>query len=344
MTKYAFTICSNNYLPKAKVLQDSLLKFNPEYKFVIALCDKKSKKIDYSIFSNTEIIEVHNLEIENFDDMKEKYNIVEFNTSIKPFVFKYIFKHFDAESAIYFDPDICIYDSISCIEDEMQNCSILLTPHIYYPIEPDGKYPDENTFTQYGLYNLGFIAAKNNDNAKNLISWWARRMAVNCFIKPKQGIFVDQLPMNFTPIFFDSVKISKNQGLNVAPWNYHEREITRKEGKYFVNDEFPLIFLHISNYNPNTPEQVSKCYNRVSFEGRLALKNLYKKYAENILKNGFNDFAKITCFYNSELSNWESKPVIKESLAQKISKYIKKYPFFLFRKDFYELLKNNYEK
>jgi hypothetical protein len=38
--KFAFTICSINYLAQAKVLADSLKKTNPDYEFVIGLCDK----------------------------------------------------------------------------------------------------------------------------------------------------------------------------------------------------------------------------------------------------------------------------------------------------------------
>ncbi len=336
MIKYVFTICSNNYLAQAKTLGDSVLKYNPEYKFIIALCDKLNENIDYSVFSNFEIIEAHNLEIPEFEQMKEQYNIVEFNTSIKPFVFKYIFKHYNADIAMYIDPDLMAFKDFSCIEDELKTSSILLTPHIYRPIELDDKTPDESTFTNYGIYNLGFLAVKKSADTDNLLNWWSDRMAKNCYVKPERGIFVDQLPMNYAPLFFNNVKITLNEGINAAPWNLQERNITLKDGKYIVNDKFDLVLYHFSNYNPLTPDIVAKHYIRVGFKDNPVLKQLYDNYAKILIQNGYEKYKQIKCFYSSELSNWEVKS--KETKPD-IKKYMIKHPLFLFRKGFWELIK-----
>ena len=116
--KIAFTICSNNYLAQAKVLGDSLLANNPNYKMIIGLCDRLSDSIDYDFFSDFEIIPVLDLDIEVFDDIINKYDIVELNTSIKPVFFKYLMKKYNQlESLIYFDPDIQIFSSLNTIDD-----------------------------------------------------------------------------------------------------------------------------------------------------------------------------------------------------------------------------------
>ena len=86
--KIAFTICSNNYLAQAKILGDSLLDKNPDYKFVIGLCDEPSESIDYAFFENIEIIPVAKINIYCFAEIVKKYQIVELNTSIKPSFFK----------------------------------------------------------------------------------------------------------------------------------------------------------------------------------------------------------------------------------------------------------------
>ena len=86
-----FTICSNNYLAQAKTLGDSVLKYHPNHNFTIVLCDKLSQEIDYSAFTNFNIIEAHNIGIDNFEYMTKNYNIVELNTAIKPFVFDFLF-------------------------------------------------------------------------------------------------------------------------------------------------------------------------------------------------------------------------------------------------------------
>lgn len=332
--KIIFTICSNNYLAQAKTLGDNVLKYNPDYKFVICLCDKKSPKVDYSVYQQFEIIEAHDIGIKNFKKMASQYNIIELNTSIKPFVFDYLFNtHDDAELIIYFDPDTCVFDKLTSIENELKDNSILLTPHIYTPIEFDGYNPTENTFTQHGIYNLGFLALKRSEDAEELLNWWMRRLEVNCYIRTNQGIFVDQLPMNFASIFFNKVKISENWGLNMAPWNLHERMLTLKNDKFFVNDKFPLIFYHFSNYNPNNPKVVATYYNRISFEDNKILKQAYDKYKNEILTNNYNELSKIKCFYSKHTP--KPRKDANYSTLRKIMNYLKKYPLFLFRKDFW---------
>lgn len=332
--KIIFTICSNNYLAQAKALGDSVLEHNPKYKFVICLCDKKSSKVDYSVYHSFEIIETHNLGIEKFDQMVSQYDIIELNTSIKPFSFDYLFKRYkDAELVMYFDPDTYVFDKLTSIEEELKDNSILLTPHIYTPIEFDGKNPTENTFTKYGIYNLGFIALKRSENAQQLIDWWKRRLEVNCYISPNDGIFVDQLPMNFTPIFFNNVKVSGNWGLNMAPWNLHERNLTFKDKKYYVNNKYPLVFYHFSNCDPNNSDLLATYYTRLTFEGHEVLKNAYDDYKRKIINNNYNKLSKVNCFYLKQKSMFNKKNDLVT--FKKIIEYLKKYPFFVFRKNFW---------
>lgn len=334
MKKIVFTICSNNYLAQAKALGDSILRHNSDYKFIICLCDKKNSEIDYSFFEPHTIIEAHDIGIKKFKQMCSQYDIIELNTSIKPFVFDYLFRTYkDVEYVMYFDPDTYVFDKLTAIEEELKDSSILLTPHIYTPIEFDGENPTENTFTQFGIFNLGFLALKRSDNANKLLDWWMRRLEVNCYIKPQDGIFVDQLPMNFTPIFFKGVKISDNFGLNMAPWNLHERTLTMKNEKYFVNEQQPLIFYHFSNCDPNESDLLSTYYTRVSFDESNALQKAYDEYKKEILDNNYNKLSNITCIYAGEKK--KAKPKTGNGTIKKVIKYLKKYPLFLFRKDFW---------
>lgn len=334
MSKIVFTICSNNYLAQAKALGDSVTRNNPDYQFMIFLCDKKSSAIDYSFFKPYSIIEAHDIGIKKFKQMVSQYNIIELNTSIKPFVFDYILKNdSQAQYVMYFDPDTYAFDKLTVIEDELKNKSILLTPHIYTPIEFDGLTPTENTFTQHGIYNLGFAAIKRSEDAQKMIGWWMRRLEVNCYIRSDEGIFVDQMPMNFVPIFFKNVKISENWGLNMAPWNLHERDLTIKDGKYFVNNETPLCFYHFSNCNPNNKELLATHYNRVSFEGHNVLRKAYDDYKAEVLNNKYNELSQVDCFYSKHTP--KPRKDANFSTLKKVTRYLKKYPLFLFRKDFW---------
>lgn len=329
--KIAFTICSNNYLSYAKTLGDSLIKENPDYKFVIGLCDKLNPEIDYSFFEPHTILEAEKLGIEDFDKMILDYTIVELNTSIKPFFFKYLFNYFsDADLIIYFDPDIYLFDNLKILEDELENYFALLTPHINSPMPDDNKNPSENTFLNYGLYNLGFLALKKSMIADKILDWWSQKLKFGCMHNLSQGYFVDQLPMNLLPLFYEGIGISKNLGFNMAYWNFHERKFTTGdylEEKYIINDKWPLVFFHFSNFNPLQPDIIAQYQNRYNINSNPYYKQLFANYSKSLLKNKYEEFKKIECEFVKQRENHLQKVFEEkrkqESLKKKIIRQIR---------------------
>lgn len=316
MKKVIFTICSNNYLAKAKTLGDSILAYNPDYEFFIFLCDSKLSDVDYGRFMNFSLNEISVLNIEKFKDMSERYNIIELNTSIKPFCFNYLLNVLNFDFVFYLDPDICLFDNLSYIEEKLEDNDIILTPHICTPIPFDGLRANENDFAQYGLYNLGFLAVKKSHAAQELVDWWMERLEVNCYIRPQEGIFVDQLPINLAPIFFDNVYITKHLGLNAAPWNLHERNIYNTNGTWTVNNEFPLIFFHFSNFNINFSQgNLSTAYQRVNLKRNDELYALYEWYRNKLLENDHTYFSQLAYHYNTP--NTQAKPSPKTPAKSK---------------------------
>ncbi|MDR2841296.1 MAG: hypothetical protein LBV75_08600 [Paludibacter sp.] len=297
--KIAFTICSNNYLSQAKVLCNSLTEHNPDYRFIIGLCDKKTDIVDYQCFAPAEIIEVERIGIANFDWMTQHYDIVELNTAIKPYYFEYFMLHYPQfETIMYFDPDIVVYDSLRAVEDELRGKSAVLTPHITTNIALDGLYPSLNVFLAHGLYNLGFLAISNSNEAKRIIRWWAEYLANHCIKRLSNGYFVDQLPMNFAPLFFDDVCVSKNLGFNYAYWNFHERELTVKNDKYYINDSFPLIFTHFSAFTPRLPLEICRFKTlRYTMEEGTVLYNFFMNYSNKLVEADFWKLKPIPCYY-----------------------------------------------
>ena len=300
--KLAFTICSNNYLAHSKTLGDSLLRHNPTYHFAIILVDRKSPDIDYGFFHPYEIITVEELGIPEFDSIWKKYNIVELNTAVKPSVFKYLFKKYpQAENAFYFDPDILIYDSIGQLEAEYREWDVLLTPHILTPMEygPVKVVPSENTFLNFGLYNLGFLGLKNGSPVTGkLLDWWESRTLEFGYINMKDGFFVDQLWMNLAPIFFDKVRVLREMGYNMAPWNLHERgQLKKIDDKYFLPDTSRLIFYHFSSYKYTESDNMARHYDRFSFANSPAVKPLYDNYHGLLLANRIEQLSKVPCYF-----------------------------------------------
>jgi hypothetical protein len=339
-----FTLCSNNYLAQAISLGHSLLKHNPDYVYKIGLVDKRNSQIDYDVISY-EIVEVENIGIEEWDKMILRYNIQELNTAVKPCYFNYFINSEESyENIIYLDPDILVYSPFSELENELESNDIVITPHITAPIN-DNNFPGENDFLNTGLYNLGFMAIRISSNSKRMIYWWANRLNNRGYNDVKNGMFTDQLWINFVPIFFEKVKLFLHPGYNMAYWNLQERAINVKKNCYFVNDYYPLVFFHFSGFFPTKPDQISKYQNRYTFSDRNDILSLFQDYSCLLELNKYEYFQSFKCYYNGIKEQHDEKIVlgkvkqipIQKRIFKKIVNHVaKKFNIILDYRGFYE--------
>ena len=322
-----FTICSNNYLAQASVLCRSLKEHNNNIDFFTILVDEYADLIDYSQLPFT-CIAIREIEPE-IDALIEKYDIVELNTCIKPAVFQYLFDNYPANKVIYLDPDIKVYDSLDSFNLLFKTHNILLTPHIYSPIEIDGKTPDENHFLNHGTFNLGFIAIQRSEESIRFIKWWKNRTYLNGYSRVSAGIFVDQLYINLVPVFFKGVCVIDDTGLNMAAWNLHERYLSKTNEIYWVNNKHTLKFFHFSSFILNSFELPVHYYNRFKMADREDLRELFVDYNNELLANGYLTFKPVKCVYfeyyntkklKAEQDRWDKKSSLNKLLIKIINK------------------------
>lgn len=328
MVRIVFTLCSNNYLAQAKTLGNSLQKTNPTIKFIIGLTDKPSQKIDYSFLDPFEILNYDKLEFHVFEEMSRRYNIIEFNTSVKPFYFEYLFTVYGRDSLIYYlDPDLFVYGSLEELHTLLRDHNFLITPHI---LRPELTItPHETIFTNVGIYNLGFMGMRWSENTLLFLKWWQNRVKDHCYINFNDGLFVDQIWVNFIHLLFEKVHILRSPGYNMAYWNFYERKLIQVDGVYYVNDNrYPLVFFHFSAFNPETPSRLARDW-RTNFtdQSRPDLAELYLDYASLLQSNRYDLFSKIQPALNfrSSVGQRIVKPVKPRTFSQRIKKQVKDY-------------------
>ncbi|WP_333819862.1 glycosyl transferase [Ohtaekwangia sp.] len=323
-TSIVFTLCSNNYLAHAKTLGDSLKKHNPDVHFIIGLVDERDPAIDYSYFAPYEVLPYSEIGYAFFSEMLAKYNVIEFNTAVKPFYFEYIFKQYGKNSMVYYiDPDIAFYSSLESLNESLKNKNIVITPHLTKAQLPVS--PFETMVLNVGIYNLGFIGIRNTEESGNFLVWWQERLKDHCYIDYARGLFVDQIWINLVPLIFKDVEVLMNPGYNMACWNFHERKLLSKEGKYFVNEEHPLVFFHFSGFKPLNMQYVSKIKTReFTLEARPDLKDLFHEYAKWLLDNDYAKFSASKPKLKFGHGKYSKKQRIGLSLKFRTNSYIKK--------------------
>ena len=185
----------------------------------------------------------------------------------------------------------------------------------------------ENLFLNYGLYNLGFIGVHRNTLSEfQFLDWWETRTLNLGFNDTSNGYFVDQLWINFVPLFFKNVKIISDLGYNVAPWNLHERTIVLNNNEFILSGGNKLHFYHFSSYNYEQPQKMSKHYDRYQFEDFPGLKELYNQYQNNLINNKVKDISKIPCYYmeKKKVIHTEIKAIENKSFFQKLRNFFRK--------------------
>lgn len=285
------TLCSVNYLAHARTLGDSLRKYNPDFMFVIGLVDRLPTEIEPSFWHPYELIPVSDVGIAAYADMVRKYDVVEFNTAVKPFYLEYLYRRDPAvEAVIYLDPDILVYSSLQSLVESLKANPLVLTPHsCTYNNSPVNLYY-EGGMLSTGIYNLGFIGTSRSETTFYFLKWWQRRLEEFCYYRPGTGVFVDQLWVILAPLYFSGVLVEKNPGYNMCYWNHFERRLSVHHNRYFVNESHPLLFYHFSSYDPKRPDRITKrVYSQIqTFSERPDLKPIYDDYGQRLMANGYD--------------------------------------------------------
>lgn len=279
-----FSICSRNYLPYAQTLVSSLQEHVPGALILLILADRGDVAA-IEDFVGVPVIRAEDLRIPTYYDMAMRYNVTEFNTSIKPYVFRWLFDG-GASSAIYIDPDIQIFRPLTEVYSALneEGANAVVTPHITQPLDMDKK-PSELRILQTGVYNLGFLALAASETSSAFVDWWLSFMPADCRADLRAGIFVDQKYVDLLPSYVPETKILRHAGYNVAYWNLAHRPLRKEDLGWTAGGE-PLVFMHFSGIRPYEERVVSAHQDRLSYDDLGEGQQLFAQYKER-LKKGY---------------------------------------------------------
>lgn len=276
----AITICSKNYLGKALALADSYRAFHPDHDFYVVIVDRRGG-IDYD-FGDVKVIWVEELGIPDIEIKAFEFDVIEFNTNVKPRALLRLLQNY--KKVLYIDPDIYIYKYLEPVFSALESASVVVTPHSLSPLN-DGNKPDDLDFLRFGTFNLGFLGLSQCDEAFRFLEWWSDRCLEYGFYEPQSGLAVDQKWVNLAPALCPNLKVLHDPGLNVAFWNLHERSLSLSDRGWVVNDNSPLYFIHFSSFDAGIPGLVAKKQTRFPVGSRSDFDQAATPYREKLLEN-----------------------------------------------------------
>lgn len=289
------TLFDSNYLLRGLTLYRSIKSKKINFKFYVLCLDEVTYKTLSSI--NLEnIVLINQKELEGWDPeltvVKQNRRKVEYYFTLSPILPLYILKEFNNIDVVtYLDADIFFYSNPDVLYKEMGDKSILIVEHDY----------SENIakrFEGHGKYNVEYLSFKNDKQGLRCLERWGEQCKAWCFDKTEDGLYADQAYLNEWPKLYESLVISNNKGVGLAPWNCNKYGLKNINSEIFVDEE-ELVFYHFHGVRI-----LSKCFisqNLRAYKAKLKseIKSaLYRKYIDEIrqthlflVSSGVNDIS-----------------------------------------------------
>jgi hypothetical protein len=280
------TVVARNYLPRARVLANSLKRHHPDVKLWVLVIDGEPTGAPTD--EPFTMLSLHDVGLGNRlgREMAAIYSVLEFSTSVKPWLLAHLLEETD-QPVLYFDPDIEIFGGVGHLADLATLHGVVVTPHHLQPLPRDGKTPTEADFLAAGTYNLGFIGTGVGAVESGFLEFWRDRLQRDGLVDYANMMFTDQRWIDFINCFPHHVV--RDTACNVAYWNIAQRSLARQAETMLV-DGRPLVFFHFSGFDPARPHLLSVNqgeHPRVFLSEHPVLATLCHRYRAEVVAQGY---------------------------------------------------------
>jgi hypothetical protein len=297
------TIVARNYIPYARVLADGWRHHHGALPFHVLVIDEEDPAAHadgFQVLSPAEL----GVDAAELARLRGIYGVAELTTALKPYLLRQVL---DAagDAVIFLDSDTDVHAGLHEVAPIAAHHGIVLSAHFLEPPPLDGKCPSELDKLRSGVFNSGFLAV--GQSARPFLEWWASRLRRDCLFSDPIGLHADQGWLNMVPSYFEH-HVLRDPGVNVAPWNIHERRIGWDDGSFSVNGE-PLRTFHFAGFDPTHPQRPDT-YEwpfrrfheplpgrptplRVDMTTEPGLEHLCRTYCEKLFAAGYEEYREV---------------------------------------------------
>jgi hypothetical protein len=239
------TYFDHRYLPQGLALYQSLRDHCPSFTlWVLCLDDQCYATLLQLHLADVELIALEDFESGDEELLKAKANrtLVEYYFTCTPSLPLFVFKNnHDVDLITYLDADLYFFAGPAPLYREIGDCSVAIIAHRFPPYL--------RHFERHGVYNVGWLSFKRNENGLACLQWWRERCLEWCYDRPEDGRFADQKYLDDWPTRFQGVVVLSHKGANLAPWNLAGYIVHVSSDQVWVDDQ-PLIFFHYHGLRP----------------------------------------------------------------------------------------------
>jgi hypothetical protein len=242
-----YTSFTYAYFTRARVLVETVRRAHPDWAVYAVIVDEPATPADGSLVADMfdGVFTLADLSIPDLRAWLFKHDIVEACTAVKAAALVKLLADYDA--VVYLDPDIAVFNPLVDVVTRLADHSVVLTPHQVADNDTLLAISDnESTSLRYGIYNLGFLAVRSDNEGQRFAQWWAKQLHRACYDDIENGIFTDQKYCDLVPALFEMVYILRDPGYNVASWNLSTRKLMIGQDGALTINGVPLRFYHFT--------------------------------------------------------------------------------------------------
>jgi len=237
--RYFCTYFDHRYLPRGLALYSSLQQHCPAFElWVLAMDAECSSSLRSLNLPGIRVVDLEMLEKKDAALLIAKGNrsLIEYYFTCTASWLLYVLESCsEADLVTYLDADLYFFSNAEPIFQEMADQSIAIIEH---------RFADDMKHLEiYGIYNVGWLSFRRDQNSQKCLEWWRERCLEWCYDRLEDGRFADQKYLDEWPARFESVCIIKHNGAGLGPWNVSRLQLTRSNSSILVNSD-PLIFFH----------------------------------------------------------------------------------------------------
>lgn len=235
------TLFNSAYLTRGLALYRSLIRHLPDAHLYVVTFDNKS----FETLNSLNLPNLTAIRLEDFEDnellrIKPTRTLTEYCWTTTPSVILYCIKKFNLSSCTYVDADIYFYSSpLPLLQELTLNESVSLTLHNY------SEGHDQTTTS--GKFCVQFMTFKNDQKGLHVLNWWRDRCIEWCYNRVEDGKFGDQKYLDDWEQRFEGIKVLRNIGSGIAPWNFERFKAIKEDSEVQITNNGTrgkLVFFH----------------------------------------------------------------------------------------------------
>lgn len=238
MRRYYCTLFDKYYLYQGLALHSSLIATTDNFILYALAMDEETfivlSKLNYESLIP---IRIDDLLTDEIRGVRENTSHGQFCWVNQPLICRHLLDHHRLEMVVYLEADSFFFSDPEVLFEELGDSSVSLVPHNF-----SSEFDNSDVA---GRFCVQFNAFRNDDRAHSVLADWIK--ANFSYSKLRPNFYPGQKCIDAWPEKFLGIKVLKNKGAGVAPWNIRGYLLSKSNGIPLV-DGVPVVFYHYHQY------------------------------------------------------------------------------------------------